>query len=282
MIKAMGSNFPGLNVPMNKKCDMINIYEAFSNFVGKETDIRPGVLDLPKGNKPIGFPSEDAEVKKHNESQGLIVKQSPTLAALEGVTLPRGLFVTKEFKTGELITSLWGAYKKKVPDADSMKVIKMVQDIPKQVNVYMRVDEQCAAFYINSPPLNVETKDIPTNCDLIETASDLSDTLKIGVFATRDIATGDELWTIYSDVSTGTNKGRTLKQRLRRMKQKAEKAKKDPSDMVDLTGKKETVRKKKKEKSEKGLFSHLRPHRRGTSRRNITRNTSRSPRCCCF
>jgi hypothetical protein len=136
-----------------------------------------------------------------------------------------------------------------------MKVIKMVQDIPKQVNVYMRVDEQCAAFYINSPPLNLKTKDIPTNCDLIETASDLSDTLKIGVFATTDIAIGDELWTKYSDVSTGTNKGRKLKQQrkkyLTRMKQKAEKAKKDPVDMVDLTTKKTVEKKKKAEKAKK-------------------------------
>ena len=58
----------------------------------------------------------------------------------------------------------------------------------------------------------MKTKDIPTNCDLIETASDLSDTLKIGVFATIDIAIGDELWTKYSDVCTGTNKGRKLMQ----------------------------------------------------------------------
>jgi len=215
MMKQYGSNFPGLNVPMNKKGDAINIYEAFFNFVGKSTDIRPGVLDVPKGNKPIGFPIDDAEVNKHNESQGFIVKQSPTLEALDGVTLTRGLFVTKQFKKGELITSIWGAYKKKVSDADSMKVIKMVQDIPKQVNVFMKIDEHCAAFYINSPPLNVKTKDIPTNCDMIETASDLSDSMKIGVFATRDIATGDELWTKYSDVSTGTNGGRKLTQQSR-------------------------------------------------------------------
>jgi hypothetical protein len=62
-----------------------------------------------------------------------------------------------------------------------MKIIKMVQDIPKQVNVFMKIDKHCAAFYINSPPLNVETKDIPTNCDMIEKASDLSDSMKIGV-----------------------------------------------------------------------------------------------------
>jgi hypothetical protein len=73
---------------------------------------------VPKGNKPIGFPIDDAEVNKHNESQGLIVKQSPTLEALDGVTLTRGLFVTKQFKKGELITSIWGAYKKKVPEED--------------------------------------------------------------------------------------------------------------------------------------------------------------------
>jgi hypothetical protein len=53
---------------MNKRWDGINIYEAFFNFMGKETDTRPGVLDVPRGNKPIGFPSDDAEVITHNES----------------------------------------------------------------------------------------------------------------------------------------------------------------------------------------------------------------------
>ena len=86
---------------------------------------------MPKGNKPIGFPTDDAEVKKHNESQGFSVKQSPTLEALDDVTLNKGLFATRIFKKGEFITSLWGAYKKKVSEADEMKVIKLVQDIPR-------------------------------------------------------------------------------------------------------------------------------------------------------
>ena len=77
----------------------------------------------------------------------------------------------------------------------------------------MKIDDHCTAKFINSPPLHVKTKVIPTNCDMIETASNLSDPMKIGVFTTRDIAAGEELWTIYSDVASGTIKGRKLKQR---------------------------------------------------------------------
>jgi hypothetical protein len=236
MMKTKGSQFPGLNVPMNQTWNGINIYEAFFNFMGKKTDTSPGVLDVPKSNKPIGFPSDASDVAKHNKSEGLIVKQSPTLAALDGVTLTKGLFATKAFQNGEFITSLWGAYKLKVPEASSMQVIKMVQDVPKQVNLYMKIDERCAAFYINSPALHEKTKDTPTNCDLMETATYLADPKKIGVFATRDIASGDELWTVYSDISTWKLNGRVLNQETPMSKaNKKKKEEEKSSDCQDTT-----------------------------------------------
>jgi hypothetical protein len=79
--------------------------------------------------------------------------------------------------------------------------------------------------------------------------------MKIGVFATIDIAIGDELWTKYFDVSTGTNRGRKLMQqsRLARMEQKA--LKKDPSDMVDLTTKTTVEKRKKAGKTKRPLLS---------------------------
>jgi hypothetical protein len=179
---------------------------------GKKTDTSPGVLDVPKSNKPIGFPSDAADVAKHNKSENLLVKESPTLAALDGVTLTKGLFATKAFKKGEFITSLWGYYKLKVSEASSMQVIRMRQNVPKQVNLFMKINERCAAFYINSPVLHEKTQEIPTNCDLMETVSYLADPKKIGVFATRDIAPGDEFWTVYSDICVGQLNGRVLNQ----------------------------------------------------------------------
>jgi hypothetical protein len=220
MMKTKGSQFPGFNVPMNKTWNGINIYEAFFKFMGKKTDTSPGVLDVPKSNKPIGFPSDASDVAKHNKSQGLIVQHSATLTALDGVILTRGLFAIKAFQKGEFITSLWGAYRHRVSETNSMKVIKMVQDIPKQVNLFMKIDARCAALYINSPELHEKTKKIPTNCDLMETASHLADPQKIGVFATRDIAPGDELWTVYSDIFIGNLNGRVLKQERKRRRTK--------------------------------------------------------------
>ena len=83
--------------------------------------------------------------------------------------------------------------------------------------------------------------------------------MKIGVFATRDIATGDELWTKYSDVSTGTNGGRKLTQQSRlavavkKEAVKKEGVKKDPDEEMDeevedltLTKVKKKVKQKKK------------------------------------
>ena len=109
-------------------------------------------------------------------------------------------------------------------------------------------------FISTPPPLNPETKDIPTNCDLIETASDLADALKIGVFATRDIATGDEFWTVYSDIFTGNLNGRVLKQRRKKRSRlsKAEEEKKaeEEQDLVDLTKKRNEEKKEEEEKAD--------------------------------
>jgi hypothetical protein len=93
-----------------------------------------------------------------------------------------------------------------------MQVIRIVQNIPKQVKLLLKIDKRCAAFSINSPGLHKKTQDILTNCDLMETASHLADFKKIGVFATRDIAPGDEFWTVYGDISVGQLKGRVLHQ----------------------------------------------------------------------
>ena len=61
----------------------------------------------------------------------------------------------------------------------------------------------------------------------METASHLADPQKIGVFATRDIAPGDELWTVYGDISVGQLKGRVLHQVTPMSKANAEKKKKE-------------------------------------------------------
>ena len=93
----------------------------------------------------------------------------------------------------------------------------------------MRIDDRCAALYINSPSHHVKTKDIPTNCDLMETASHLADPKKIGVFATRAIGIGDELWTVYSDISTGKLNGRVLNQETPMSKANKKKKKEEKS-----------------------------------------------------
>jgi len=152
----------------------------------------------------------------------------------EYVCVKQGLFATKAFKNGEFITSLWGAYKLKVPEASSMQVIRILQNIPKQVNLFLKIDKRCVAFYINSPGLHEQTQEITTNCDLMETASDLADSKKIGVFATRDIAPGDELWTVYGDISVGQLKGRVLHQVTLMSKANAENKKKEKSSESEL------------------------------------------------
>jgi hypothetical protein len=212
MMKRKGSQFPGLHVPMNTTWDGINIYEAFFDAMGKKTDTSPGCLDVPRSNKPVGFPSDAADVIQANASEGLLVQESPTLKDLEGVTLTAGLFATKAFTEGEFITSLWGDYRLKVKNASSLHVIRIVQNIPKQVELLLKVDTRCAAFYINSPGLHKKTQHILPNCVLTETASDLADSKKMGVFALRNVKEGEELWTVYGDQKLGKLNGLVLLQ----------------------------------------------------------------------
>ena len=229
MMKRKGSQFPGLHKPMNTTWDGINIYEAFFDAMGKKTDTSPGCLDVPKSNRPIGFPSDDAALILYNASEGLLVQESPTLKDLEGVTLTKGLFATKAFTEGEFITSLWGDYRLKVRDVSSLQVIRIVQNIPKQVQLLLKVDTRCAAFYINSPGLNKKTQPILPNCVLTETAADLADSKKMGVFALRDIKPGEELWTVYGDQKLGKLTGRVLLQKTPISIANAEKKQKEKS-----------------------------------------------------
>ena len=97
-------------------------------------------------------PSPSITIHHHPSPQ-----QSPALAALDDVILKKGLFATKAFKKGQFITSLWGSYKLKVSEASSMQVIRILQNIPKQVKLFLKIDKRCAAFYINSPGLHEQS-----------------------------------------------------------------------------------------------------------------------------
>ena len=68
----------------------------------------------------------------------------------------------------------------------------------------------------------------------METASDLADSKKMGVFAMRDIEPGEEFWAVYSDVNVGLLTGRVLQQETPMSKANAEKKKKEKSSESEL------------------------------------------------
>jgi hypothetical protein len=88
-----------------------------------------------------------------------------------------------------------------VRENSKLDLFQVTTNIPGDHNVYLRIAKCCPGLYINDPKENSLTKDIPTNCEIVETGEPLDSPRKVVVYATADInATPEdpiELWTYY-------------------------------------------------------------------------------------